>query len=167
LVDRARSRLLVVPPHVLDGYARPRRDDLGHVEVLRRALAGFSELRLGRQGVLRLRSSESSRSADSPSGDPLCATARRWASVTDYVVTHHAKRTSAQSVVLDDVVRECQRRRLPTPKVTVREARGVGGLGVVASVELTFSVAVAGPIVLGRMRHLGGGLFQPAESEGR
>lgn len=34
------------------------------------------------------------------------------------------------------------------------------GLNLRAIVRLTFQVAVAGPIVLGRDRHLGGGLFQ-------
>lgn len=156
-VDRVRNRLLVVPPHVLDGYDRPRREDSEHLAVLGRALAGFTELRLGRDGVLRLRSREVHVSTDA-----LGARSKTWRSETDYVVTRHDKATSAHDLVLRDVRRECQRRKLPTPDVIVASLRGVEGVGVVATVELRFAVAVRGPLLLGRSRYVGGGLFCPS-----
>jgi CRISPR-associated protein Csb2 len=155
-VDVPRSRLLVVPPHVLDARERPFRDDVSHLETLARALEGFTVLRAGKAGLLSLRSAPIS------ANDPLVRCSRVFRSVTDYVVARHAKRLSAAETVVLDVRRECGRIGIPAPDVRVTEVRGVAGTGVVARVELIFAVAVRGPLLLGRTRYLGGGLLVPA-----
>jgi CRISPR-associated protein Csb2 len=73
---------------------------------------------------------------------------------------------SAESMVAADIRRECERRDLPRPEeVRVITVRGIPGTGVVARAEITFAVAVQGPIVLGKTRYLGGGLFEPTKEE--
>jgi CRISPR-associated protein Csb2 len=156
-VDAPRSRLLIVPPHVLDGWHHPLREAASHLEALERALEGFTELRAGSAGVLSLRASTLSPS------DPLLGSSHVFRSVSDYVVSRHAKRTSAQQAVIVDVRRECDRRKLPKPEVHVASVRGVAGVGVVARVQLSFVVAAHGPLLLGKTRYLGGGLFQPVQ----
>lgn len=157
-VDVPRARLLIISPHVLDGWQRPFREAESHLETLERALEGFTELRAGSAGVLSLRASPLSPS------DPLLCASRVFESVTDYVVSRHAKRTTAEEAVIIDVRRECDRRNLPRPdEVRVTRVRGVARIGVVARVEVTFPVAVDGPLLLGKTRYLGGGLFQPAQ----
>lgn len=155
VVDAPRSRLLVVPPHMLDGFERPRREDAEHLATLSRALDDFTVLRAGVAGVLSLRR------VRLDVDDPLLRASRRFASIADYVLTRHAKRVSAVDAVIADVRHECDRRRVFAPDVRVTSVRGVAGLGVVARAELTFARAVRGPLVLGRTRYLGGGLFEP------
>jgi CRISPR-associated protein Csb2 len=155
-VDLPRSRLLIVPPHILDRRRRPYHAELPDLETLQRALEGFTELRAGNAGLLSLRGSPLSL------GDPLLATSSLFRSVSDYVVSRHAKRMSAEDMVIADIRRECDRRNLPKPvEVNVSTLRGKAGLGVFARVELMFAVAVSGPLLLGKTRHLGGGLFEP------
>lgn len=155
-VDVPRSRLLIVPPRVLDRWRQPLRETASHLETLERAMVGFTELRAGSAGVLSLRVSPLSPS------DPLLRSSRMFRSVSDYVVGRHAKGVSAEEAVIVDVRLECDRRKLPKPDaVRVTSVRGVAGVGVVARVELTFVVAVQGPLLLGKTRYLGGGLFQP------
>lgn len=154
-VDLPRSRFLVVPPHVLDGRDRPYREHAAHLETLERALEGLTVLRAGREGLLEVQ-----RAPLSPA-DPLLRSARTFRSVTDYVVTRHAKCSSAEGAVIYDVRRECKRRKLPTPEIRVANVRGASGAGVLARVELEFAVAIRGPLLLGRTRYLGGGLFAP------
>ncbi|MCC6996728.1 MAG: type I-U CRISPR-associated protein Cas5/Cas6 [Deltaproteobacteria bacterium] len=155
-VDVPRSRLLVVAPHILDGLRRPSREDAPHLETLGRAIEGFVELRAGEAGVLPLRASPCS------SSDPLLNSSRVFRSVTDYVANRHAKGLSAEDAVITDVRRECDRRGLPRPsEVRVARVRGVARVGLAARVELRFRVAVRGPLLLGKTRYLGGGLFEP------
>ncbi|HKU37686.1 MAG TPA: type I-U CRISPR-associated protein Csb2, partial [Polyangiales bacterium] len=153
-VDTAGSRLLIVPPHALDGQDHPFRDAALHLDTLELAVEGFTMLRAGRAGVLSLRRSALS------ANDPLLRSARVFQSLSDYVVCRHAKRAAVEQVIVSDVHRECARRSLPRPMaVRVASARGVAGFGVVARIELVFAVAVRGPILLGKTRYLGGGLF--------
>jgi CRISPR-associated protein Csb2 len=140
---------------MLDGFERPRREDAEHLATLSRALDGFTLLRAGVAGVLSLRS------VRLDNDDPLLRASRRFASITDYVVTRHAKRLTAADVVIADVRRECERRRISAPDIRVTGVRGLAGLGVVARAELTFARAVLGPLLLGRTRYFGGGLFEP------
>jgi CRISPR-associated protein Csb2 len=161
-VDVATSRLLIVPPHVLDGRASPSREEARHLDTLARALEGFTTLRAGPAGVLSLRATRVS------SADPLLETARVFRSVSDYVVSRHAKKSTAEATVVQDVYGECQRRKLPRPEaVRIISVRGERGVGVVARLELTFASSVSGPLLLGKTRYLGGGLFQSARAQGR
>jgi CRISPR-associated protein Csb2 len=124
-----------------------------YLAILDEALAGMSELRAGELGLLRLRPLHV---ADD---DPLFRRSSRWKALTPYVVTRHPRRMTAAEAVAEDLRVECSRRGLRTPRVLVRETSGVPGMGLVAMVDLTFDVPVAGPIALGRTRNLGGGLF--------
>jgi CRISPR-associated protein Csb2 len=147
------ARLFIVAPHVLD-QREPTREEAGHLRDLDEALTEFRELRAGSSGRLILRATSIDADAD-----PLFAPSRIWESVTPYQVTRHTKQVGAAEALSVDLRAECRRRGLPEPRVTPREPHGVPGLGLVGGARLTFEVSVKGPIVLGRSRHLGGGLF--------
>lgn len=141
--DLARQRLLVIAPHVIE-HRKPFKDECDHLETLARALAGLSELRAGRAGKLGLERVEVN-----PDTDPLFAPSKAWAVATPYAPTRHAKRNGRDSLQ-NDVLREVQRRQLPVPLAV--EEKG-------ANLLLRFSVAVPGPVMLGKTMHFGGGLF--------
>lgn len=160
-VDHEGSRLLIVPPHSLESRL-PSRREVAHLELLERALADFSTLRAGRGGVLTVAAAPLSDT------DRLCLASRVFRSITDYVVCRHAKRLSPDEAVACDVRRECARQHLPAPvAVRVEAVRGVAGQGVFARIQLTFRVALRGPLLLGKNRFLGGGLFEPVLRENR
>jgi len=151
--DATSNRLLVIAPHVLERRS-PRSEERNHLSRLDAALNGFRELLAGSAGRLCV--------APSPvddASDMLFGRSREWASVTPYVVTRHAKEKSAVAAIVGDVRAECRRVGLPEPRVEASDVRGIAGLGLTGNVRLTFQVAVAGPISLGRDRHFGGGLF--------
>ena len=154
-LDGRARRLLVIAPHVLD-RREPHAWERAHLATLDAALEMFHQLRAGRAGVLALR-----RVAFDRDSDPLSGVARSWRSLTPYRVNRHAKRVGASEVLVADVRLECLRRGLPEPRVTARAARGVPGQGLFGEVELEFARPVSGPVLLGRDRHLGGGLFMP------
>ena len=91
--------------------------------------------------------------------DLLFAPSRGRESVTLYQVTRHTKHVGAAEALSADVRAECRRCSLPEPRVTPLDPRGVPGVGLVGGARLTFEVVVEGPVILGRGRHLGGGLF--------
>jgi len=153
LFDPGLARLLIVAPHVVDGRD-PTREEREQLKTLETALTAFRELRAGSAGCLMLRAS-----AFDADADPLFAVSRIWESATPYHVTRHTKEVGAAEALSADLRAECRRRGLPEPRVTPRNLHGLPGIGLVGGARLTFEVAVAGPIVLGRSRHLGGGLF--------
>jgi len=157
--DVPRRRLLVVAPHWLE-RREPSRRERDAIVLLERALESIFELRAGSAGRFEVRLTSIA------ANDPLRCAARSWSSVTPYSVTRHRKRASAAEALIEDALAECRRRSLPVPSVTVLSARGVPGQGLEGHLRLDFATAVAGPIVLGRTRYLGGGLFAPAV-EGR
>ncbi len=161
LFDPAEARLLIVAPHVIDQRSPTRREE-EHLAYLDAAMIDFRQLRAGLAGHLIL----SATSVD-PDSDRLFVPSHTWVSVTPYQVTRHRKRVGAAVVLAMDVRAECQRRGLPMPHVTPLDIRGVPKVGLVARVCLKFDVTVNGPIILGRSRHLGGGLFEsvPKSSE--
>jgi CRISPR-associated protein Csb2 len=150
--DRPRQRLLVIAPHLIERRV-PGWHERQHLLTLERALDGFFELRAGTAGHFRMRPCPLSPS------DTLLVAATRWTSLTPYAVTRHRKCSSANEALVADVLAECARCSLPRPEVEVTDVRGVSGRGLEGHVQLRFAVAVAGPIVLGRTSHLGGGLF--------
>lgn len=145
--------LFVIPPNVTQqrGCTRSERD---HLKLLDEALIGFGELRAGAAGVLSLRPVAIDRDSH-----PAFAASRSWRTTTPYQVTRHAKRVTAEEALFADVLVECARRDLPRPSVSAKGARGVTGVGLTGDVELRFTRALRGPILLGRNRHFGGGLF--------
>lgn len=140
---RGPARLLVLAPHVVERRA-PTQTERQHLQDLDAALVGFGELRAGSAGLLELRSA----SVD-PEEDPLFAPTRTWENATPYQVTRHVKRVGAGQALAVDVRGECIRRGLPEPEVLSSNTRGVAGLGLIGDAQLTFSVAVRGPIVGG------------------
>lgn len=158
--DADRRRLLIVAPHALD-RRMPTSDERAALHVLARALEGFTMLRAGRAGLYELVRCSASQARE------YARHARAWISASPYSVTRHSKSGSAAAALTSDVTAECARRNLPHPAVTVLSAHGARGHGLEGALRLDFDVAVAGPIVLGRTRHLGGGLFVPVvESSG-
>lgn len=147
-------RLLVVAPHVVE-RREPSGREREQLAVLGEALEGLHELRAGRAGLLALQ-----RVPFESAEDDLTRPARTWRTITPYQVNRHTKKVGALEAVAADIRVECIRRGLPTPRVTALAARSVKGEGVVGEVELVFPRAVSGPLLLGRGRHLGGGLFE-------
>jgi CRISPR-associated protein Csb2 len=148
-------RLVVVAPHALDRRA-PARDEHRHLATLDQALQDLEELRAGAAGHLRLRA------IGVELDDPLTASSRTWESVTPYQVTRHTKGVTAADALVLDLAVETRRRGLPTARVVVLDSRGVSGIGLVGWLRLEFAVAITGPVLLGRDRYAGGGLFMAA-----
>lgn len=151
--DPVVRRLLVLAPHWLDRREPTWRERQATI-LLDRALDRLTVLRAGRAGLLQL--VRTSLEAD----DLLLTTSRAWRSVTPYTVTRHAHGVTAPEAVAADLVLECSRRGLPRPRVSVLDTSGVPGRGLEGDVRLEFDAGIAGPLVLGRTRFLGGGLFR-------
>jgi CRISPR-associated protein Csb2 len=156
LFDAPRKRLLIVAPHVLE-RREASKNESERLRTLEDALEDFRELRAGVAGKLGL----APRPVD-PSSDPLLAQSPVWASLTPYRVTRHAKLRDAAAALEADLLAECLRAGLPRPHIEVSETFGKRGAGLSGRAQLTFRTAVAGPLMLGRDRHSGGGLFAAA-----
>lgn len=152
--------LLVLAPHLLERRS-PTKQEHDHLRALDEALDGFRELRAGANGLLTL----SPRTiCEDVAGSPL-GRSRVWENVTPYVVTRHARGASAADALIVDVRAECRRVGLGEPIVALRSVRGVSGTGLTGDLRLTFAQAVSGPLVLGRTRYFGGGLFRPVQEQ--
>jgi CRISPR-associated protein Csb2 len=155
IFDTLHKRLLIVAPHFLARRDASKAEREKYLPLLEDALAGFQELRAGAAGKLVLAST-----LIEQLDDPLFAPSPIWKSVTPYRVTRHAKLHAAAAALEADIVAECLREGLPPPRIEVSETFGKPGLGLFGRAQLTFRTAVAGPLILGRDRHLGGGLFE-------
>ncbi len=151
--DPPRGRLLVIAPHRAQGRAA-LPEERALLRTLDRALDGFGELRAGGAGALRL-----APAAVDGELDPLLGRGRRWASVTPYRVDRHLAAASAAEALCADLQRALGAAGLPPAEVELRGLRARPGVGLEGEVELRFAGAVEGPLLLGRSRHLGGGLF--------
>lgn len=152
-------RVYVIAPCMLDfdGHTRrlPSTAERKWIDVLARALEGFATIRVGRPGSVRLRPVDLG-------DDPHFGASRVWESSTPYAVNRHGRGSSAAHCLEQDVLAECRLRGLPAPRVDTLEARAGKQRGLRGRVRLTFPVAIQGPLVLGRSRYLGGGLFRVA-----
>jgi CRISPR-associated protein Csb2 len=151
--DAARSRLLVMAPHVLDRRSSTP-EEAGQMALLAHALEGLSELRAGQAGVLSLRPI-----FVQVENDPLFAPSRVWRSQTRYRVTRHVRAADAFQALASDIRAQLRLRGFPEAAVTPNECKGIAGKGLEGTAELHFQVAVSGPVLLGRNRFLGGGMF--------
>jgi CRISPR-associated protein Csb2 len=156
--DPARRRLLILAPHVLERRP-PRRRELQHWSLLEQAMHELSELRAGTAGKLRLVGT----SVDLAS-DALFAPAHDWETMTAYRALRHRKLTDAAAALAADIAEECRQLRLPCGEVKTSQARGIAGVGLIGCARLHFAIAVRGPILIGRDRHFGGGLFAGGSS---
>lgn len=151
--DPVRTRLLVIAPHVLDRRS-PTHDEAANLAILDRALEGLRELRAGEAGVLSLRPA-----IVVMEQDPLFAPSREWSTLTRYRVTRHVRAVDARQALASDIQTQLRLREFPEAEVTPVECEGITGKGLEGTAKVKFKVAVAGPILLGRNRFLGGGMF--------
>jgi CRISPR-associated protein Csb2 len=156
--DQAHLRLLILAPHVVE-HRSPRRGERMSWSLLEAAMRKFAELRAGASGKLRLE-----RTGTDVESSDLFAPAREWESVTLYRAVRHRKLTNAAAALAADIAEECCRLRLPRVEMKILESRGINGVGLVGRARLRFATAVPGPILLGRDRHFGGGLFARSPS---
>lgn len=152
--DSAKRRLLVIAPHRLE-RREPSFEERQHLTLLDAALCGLRELRAGKAGLLKLESLEIDEARD-----PLFGHARVWVSQTDYQPTRHAKKTTVEEMIDSDIRLELDRRGIPVPTLVtpINVSQGPRG-GLAAQLRLEFSVAVRGPLLLGKTCNFGGGLF--------
>ena len=149
------ERLVVVAP-----WAAARRAGDGSQRQFDEVTGTLVELvagALGRFGALQARPVED--------GDPVIGPASVWSCVTPFVATRNCRsRDDLAEVIKLDVVVECARRGLPSPKkVDLTQLRvGPRGGRPSAMVTLRFAKPVRGPLLLGRESHIGGGLFHCA-----
>lgn len=152
--DGKRRRLLIIAPHVIERRAPSRDEATKRLPLLEKAMTGFCELLAGALGKLRL-----ARIAFEPAADPLFAPAREWESETVYRVLRHRKLANADAALAADIEDECRRLGLPPPAAETMRLNGVPGAGLTGRARLRFACAIEGPLLIGRDRHFGGGLF--------
>jgi CRISPR-associated protein Csb2 len=152
-------RVLVLAPHVVERRS-PTVQELEHLRTLAAALEAFTQLRAGHAGSLAL-----SPAIIGEGDDSFLGSSRLWKTITPYVVTRHSKRGAAMEALVENVRAECRRLGLTPVEVEVSDVRGAPGVGLTGNVTLLFDRNVAGPLLLGRTRYLGGGLFRPGSRE--
>jgi hypothetical protein len=142
--------------HRLDDASRqpPSEHEQRSWSLLEEAMRDVTELRAGAAGMLRL-----ARTSADLEASALFAPVQDWESVTLYRVVRHRRQLDAAAALAEDIAEECRRLRLPRAQIEVLAARGIAGIGLVGRARLHLASAVAGPILLGRDRHFGGGLF--------
>ena len=147
------DRLIVAAPWVCDRTIQG--DDREHADF-NRVVPNLTSVRAGKLGVISLDSAYIL-----PPGDPLVGPVHMWESRSLYHPTRHAGRgKDLEMAIVSDIIAECRRRGLPRPRVEVLELHvGPKGGNLAARMSLRFTVAVKGPILLGRNSHKGGGLF--------
>ncbi len=156
--DSLRKKLLVIAPHILDRRP-PNSDEIGNLAILERALEDLRELRAGKAGLLSLKPA-----VVDVERDPLFAPSRVWNTLTRYRVTRHVRAGNAQEALARDIHAQLRLRDFPDAEVTCLEYEGISGKGLEGTATLKFKVAVAGPVLLGRSRFLGGGIFVGKDS---
>lgn len=154
--DPTSQLLLVIAPHLVERRS-PTKHEHEHLRSLDAALEGFRELRAGDAGCLTLLPCE----INEDRHDSIVGRSRIWESATPYVATRHTKGGGAVEALAIDLRTECRRHGLTEPRIESLNVHGVSGIGLVGDVRLTFEQSVSGPLLLGRTRHLGGGLFRP------
>ena len=154
VADLPRKRLLLIAPHLLEGR-NATQEERKHLALLDKAMWEMANLRAGRNGNLSL-----SHCPIEPDNDPLFGRFRQWETLTSYQPTRHLKQATPREALVADLLREIERRRLPKPvqiDVASVEVGPRGGLS--GNIRLEFRNAEQGPLLLGRTRHFGGGLF--------
>ena len=155
VADLPRRRLLYLPPSVLDRRGVRWRDIESLHGMTANALEGMDVLRAGSAGRLTLVPAL----VDIDS-DPLFAPARVWESETIYDVARHRRVSSAGDALARDVASELDRANWPRPeRIEVLAVRSGPRGGLAGRLRLEFRTAQAGPLLIGRRAHKGGGLF--------
>lgn len=154
IADLPRKRLLIIPPHTLEQREPDRKEREEYLPSLDSAMEGFSRLYAGHSGMLSLSQ------AIQPSPDLLLGSAHCWESLTPYKPTRHAKHISPEDALHHNVLGEIQRQQFPRPEVEVLSVKQGPRGGLEGRLRLLFKREQSGPILLGKTRHFGGGLFQ-------
>ena len=144
------EQLIVAAPWACDRSARPTGGERAEFD---RVTASLKAVRAGRFGVIPL--------TILPPDQRLNGPALTWESHTDYRPARHAGRGKDPAApLLSDVAAECERRGLPKPAIELLDLSVGQRDGIAARIRLRFAIAIAGPILLGRDSHQGGGLFE-------
>ena len=152
------ARLYVIRPDTADRKSRLSNDEKARFE---RVTGKLQTLRAGPHGVLRLKGP----AAPGPD-DRLFARSRVWTSLTDFSPTRHPRNgADARTFLERNIHAEVLRRGYPEPKVELLSHHTGPRGGIRARFCLTFSIAVQGPLLLGRDSHMGGGLFAAADED--
>ena len=157
VADLTRWRLLYVAPSELQRNGARWRDVAAVHGLTAGALEGMDVLRAGAAGRLTL-----APAALDPDNDPLFAPAKVWESATTYDVARHYRGATAEDALALDVAAELQRcgwPRLRRESIEVLAVRRGPRGRLSGRLRLTFRTAEAGPLLLGRTAHKGGGLF--------
>lgn len=151
--NRRIHRLIVAAPWAADRTAGATPEQRA---LFARVVAELRRLRAGRLGLLDLGTAAALGDAD-----PLIGPALTWETRTPYHPPRHPRRAKdAASAIVAALQSECAARGLPRPEVDILDlATGPRGGNLAARLRLRFAVAVAGPLMLGRDSHRGGGLF--------
>jgi CRISPR-associated protein Csb2 len=147
------DRLLIVAPWKADRNHRIFSEERA---VFAQVATSLKTVRGGRLGIF-----EFDETLPILSDDHLLRTSTHWVSQTPYEPTRFPKsKQSVQEILVEDLSMECFRRGLPKPNVEITsyELGPRGGVKVYA--RLVFTVAVSGPLMLGRTSHEGGGIFR-------
>ena len=164
IADLLRRRILYIAPNRLQRRGVSWRDIRADHRRMACALEGMDILRAGKAGRLAL--------APLPidmENDPLFAPSRVWESVTEYDVTRHRRRLGDEEALRADITAELERCGWPLPPpdaIGVLAARRGPRGGLSGRLRLTFAAAQAGPLLIGRTAHKGGGLFAHCEASG-
>lgn len=149
--DPSSNSLLVMPPSAGNVDEQYFANDHKELEI---ALRGLEIVRVPGIGKLDVYS------ADLDTVSHLLEPSAIWRTLTPYTVCRHGKKMTAEEVIRRDVISECSRQGFPHPEtIDVTSWRAQHGLGLHAELKLTFANEIRGPILLGRTRHKGGGVF--------
>jgi CRISPR-associated protein Csb2 len=119
------------------------------------ALDKLKEIRAGAAGLLKVK-----RGAGD-SDNKIFGSSRHWVSHNDYSPTRHPKGSDPTEELEADIRLELSRHRYPEPSsVRVLRIREGPRGGIKVRFALNFARPVAGPILLGRNAHFGGGLMR-------
>ena len=152
------ARLYVIRPDTADRKSRLSNDEKARFE---RVTGKLETVRAGQHGVPRLRGP----AAPGPE-DRLFARSRVWTSLTDFSPTRHPRNGADVRAFLErNIHAEVLRRGYPSPKVELLSHDTGPRGGIRARFCLTFSIAVQGPLLLGRDSHMGGGLFAAKDDD--
>ena len=107
-------------------------------------------------------------------GEEVFGQAKTWRSSTPYLPTRHPKSRGRDSLA-DQISRECELRGLPRPTIIIIKPAPGGyvthrhgkpkAIGPAQLIELEFSAAIPGPLLLGASSHFGMGRFEPLQKE--
>lgn len=158
VADLPRERLLIIAPHVLEAR-EVRKDERRHLDLLNHILGDVEQLRAGAAGLLSLEPT-----AIDAADDPLFVESMTWETVTAYQPTRHPKKQeSAAEFIADDVRAELRKRVDQEASIEVLTVDEGPRGGISARLRITFNRPETGPLILGRNRHKGGGVFAAVE----